>query len=146
MGRDNPFMTAATHIAFSAEDAALAALALLAALEPDGQESLSGFLPLCPQIDAARAALVVPLIADMAGAPDGVEAVLELIADALPPAMADTAYLLAADFVSACGTSLPEQIRLLERLGDAIRLDRLTRAALDRAALARSRDFKQEAR
>lgn len=138
-------MTSEPHISLSAEDAALAALALLAALEPDGQESLSTFLPFCPQIDAARARLMVPLITDMAGAPDGVEAVLDLIADALPPAVADTAYLLAADYVSAYGTALPEQIRLLERLGEAIKLDRLTRAALDRAALARSRDLTQEA-
>lgn len=135
-------MTADTDISFSAQDGALAALALLAALEPDAEESLAAFLPLCPQIDAARAALMVPLINDMASAPDGVEAVLDLIADALPAALADTVYLLAADYVSACGTSLPEQMRLLERLAEAIRLDRLTRAALDRAALARSRNFK----
>lgn len=135
-------MTADTDISFSAQDGALAALALLAALEPDAEESLAAFLPLCAQIDAARAALMVPLINDMASAPDGVEAVLDLIADALPAALADTVYLLAADYVSACGTSLPEQMRLLERLAEAIRLDRLTRAALDRAALARSRNFK----
>ena len=137
-------MTIEPHISFSAEDAALAVLAMLAALETDRKESLSGFLPLCPQIDANRAALIVPLIRDMASASDGVEAVLDLIAEALPHDMTDTVYLLGADYVSTYGTALPEQMRLLERLAEAIKLDRLTRAALDRAALARSRHLKQE--
>ena len=137
-------MTIEPHISFSAEDAALAVLALLAALETDGRKSLSGFLPLCPQIDANRAALIVPLIADMASASDGVEAVLDLIAEALPHDLTDTVYLLGADYVSTYGTALPEQMRLLERLAEAIKLDRLTRAALDRAVLARSRHLKQE--
>ena len=134
-------MTDTSPIALSAKDAALAAVALLAALEPEAEESLAAFLPVCPQLDASRAFFIVPLITDMARAPDGIEAVLEVIADALPPAMAATAYLLAAEFVSAWGTHLPEQMRLLERLGEAIKLDRLTRAALDSAALARSQSL-----
>lgn len=145
-GRDNLFMSQHAHIFVSPSDAALAALTLLAALEPDTQTSLEAYLPLCPQIDAGRAALIVPLILDMAGAPDGVEAVMDLIADTLSPDNGDTAYLFAAEYVSACGTMLPEQMRLLERLAEALKLDRLTRAALDRAALARSRGLNDEAR
>lgn len=143
--RHNHFMNNAPVIDLSQTDAALAALSLLAALEPDAATGLEAYLPRYPQIDTRRAALIVPLIQDMAGAPDGVEAVFDLIADALPPHLSDTVYLLAADYVSAYGTALPEQMRLLERLAEALKLDRLTRAALDRAALVRSRAFDTEA-
>lgn len=138
-------MTADTDISFSPQDGALAALALLAVLDADGDERLDAYVPLCPQLDAARARLMVPLISDMARAPDGVEAVLQLISEALPSEFGDTAYLICADYVAAYGTALPEQMRLLERFGEAVKLDRLTRAALDRAALARGRDLKQAA-
>ena len=138
-------MSRNTQIALSAEDAVLAALALMAALDADGDDHLDAYMPMCPQPDAARASLIVPLIADMSSAPGGVEAVLHLIAEALPSEFSDTAYLLCAEYVATFGTALPEQMRLLERFGEAVKLDRLTRAALDRAALARSRALDTQA-
>lgn len=134
-------MTDVLPIDLSPADTALAAIALLAALDKDAAARLDDYLPRCPQIDAGRADFIAPLIADMAAAPDGVEAVLELLAAHVPPQSADTAYMLCADYVASCGASSPEQLRLLARLGETLQLDRLTRAALDRAALARSRHF-----
>lgn len=126
-------------------DTGLAALVLIAALDDDAGEKLAVFLPYCPQLDAARADFIMPLITDMARAPEGVEAVLELISAGLPPALAEAVYMLAADYVAGFGAAMPEQIRLLERLAESLQLDRLTRAALDRAALARARELKQTA-
>ncbi len=134
-------MTDAMPIDLSPADAALAAIALLAALDKYAAARLEAYLPTCPQINAGRADFIAPLIADMAGAADGVEAVLELLAANLPPQNADTAYMLCADYIASHGTSSPEQLRLLARLGETLQLDRLTRAALDRAALVRSRRF-----
>ena len=45
--------------------------------------------------------------------------------------------MLCADFIAQNGTVSPEEMRFLERLGEALMIDRLSRAAFDRAAQAR---------
>ena len=46
--------------------------------------------------------------------------------------------MLCADFIAQNGNVSPEEMRLLERLGETLALDRLSRAAFDRAAQARA--------
>jgi hypothetical protein len=46
--------------------------------------------------------------------------------------------MLLADYIALYGTASPEEMRLLQRFGEAIGIDRLTRAALDSAAQARA--------
>jgi tellurite resistance protein len=73
----------------------------------------------------------------IASGPDGLTTVLELIGAALPDNLRETAYILAAEIAASDLSSRPEERRFLQLLAQKLRLDRLTVAALERAALAR---------
>ncbi|MEM1371859.1 MAG: tellurite resistance TerB family protein, partial [Pseudomonadota bacterium] len=68
---------------------------------------------------------------------DGLEIALQLIRDALPRQLYETAYALTADVAASDLSVKPEEVRFLELLADKLQLDRLTCAALERAARAR---------
>ena len=70
---------------------------------------------------------------------DGLNTVLDMIADALPDHMRETAYVLAAEIAASDLRSSPEERRFLQLLASRLRLDPLTVAALARAAVARHR-------
>ncbi len=59
------------------------------------------------------------------------------IADALPNKLRETAYAFAVEVAAADVAVAVEEIRLLEMLRDALRLDKLTTSALERSARAR---------
>ena len=62
---------------------------------------------------------------------------LQTIAGALPRKLHETAYALAVE-VAAADLKVPdEEIRLLELLRDALHLDKLVTAAIERSARAR---------
>jgi tellurite resistance protein len=70
---------------------------------------------------------------------DGLSAALGLVEEALPPALRETAYWLALG-VAFCDREVrPEEVRILETLRRALDIDKLTAAALERAAEARFR-------
>ncbi len=70
---------------------------------------------------------------------DGLSAALGLIEEALPPALRETAYWLALE-VALCDREVrPEEVRIVETLRRALGIDKLTAAALERAAEARFR-------
>jgi tellurite resistance protein len=73
----------------------------------------------------------------LARPPNGVDTVLELVAEALPTSMYETAYVLCAEVAAADLVVGPEESRFLEKLAMKLSLDRLVCAALDRAAKAR---------
>ena len=60
------------------------------------------------------------------------------VAASLSDKQSATVYMLCADFIAQNGNVSPEEMRLLERLGETLALDRLSRAAFDRAAQARA--------
>lgn len=68
---------------------------------------------------------------------DGLEAVLGLVAEALSEPLKETAYLLALDVALSDHRVGLEEVRILDRLRQALGLDRLIAAALERAARAR---------
>ena len=68
---------------------------------------------------------------------EGLEAVLGLVKETLSPALRETAYALALDVALADAPVHPEENRILQRLRAALELDRLTAAALEKAAIAR---------
>ena len=70
-------------------------------------------------------------------APDGLPAVIELIGASLPENLRETAYILSCEIAASDLSSRPEERRLLQLLAKRLRLDKLTCAALERAALAR---------
>lgn len=70
---------------------------------------------------------------------DGLDAVLGLITEAVPEDMRETAYWLALEVALADSRIMLEEIRIVELLRRALEIDRLTAAALERAAEARYR-------
>lgn len=73
----------------------------------------------------------------MLGKPDGLKSVLQLIKTTLPPRLYETAYVLAAEVAASDLEVRLEEVRCLELLAEALGLDKLTCAALERAARAR---------
>jgi tellurite resistance protein len=71
----------------------------------------------------------------------GLEAVLGLIKDALPPALEDTAYALACEVAAADLVVGREELRFLAMLRDALGLDKLITAAIERGVIARHKSF-----
>lgn len=132
-------------IHLSASQACLAALCVAQKLGGASDATHAGFIAQCPALagadDAARGlalASAAQLAADIIDAPDGVDTLLELIAAQRSPQQAEIIYISVADFIAVHGRVSPEEMRFLERLGDSLNLDRLTRAAFDRAAQARA--------
>lgn len=67
-----------------------------------------------------------------------VDDLLEMIADALPAKLHETAYALAVDVATADFKVTNEELRLLELLRNALGLDKLVCAAIERSARARN--------
>jgi uncharacterized membrane protein YebE (DUF533 family) len=67
----------------------------------------------------------------------GLDRVLDLIADALPENLHETAYVLCAEIAASDLEIKAEEVRFLELLADKLGLDRLVCAALERAVRAR---------
>jgi hypothetical protein len=132
---------------FSEQQAALAALHVARQIGAGDAAALDGFIArqaaFAPSDDMTGAQnitqdLTQDIAQDISDAPDGVETLLNLLAASLNGDAAATAYSLCADFIALHGRVSPEEMRYLERLGDALGIDRLSRAAFDRAAQARA--------
>ncbi len=74
----------------------------------------------------------------MLSADGGLEQVLLLCAAGLPKKLRETAYAVALEIAAADREVKAEEIRFLEMLSDALELDRLTVAALERGIRARN--------
>lgn len=72
---------------------------------------------------------------------EGLEAVLGLIKEALPKDGVETAYALACDVAVADSRLVKEEMRILQLIRYRLGIDRLTAAALERAAIARAKAF-----
>jgi tellurite resistance protein len=68
---------------------------------------------------------------------EGLEAVLGLVKEALTPRLRETAYALGLEVALAESPVYPEENRVLQRLRTSLEIDRLTAAALEKAALVR---------
>jgi uncharacterized membrane protein YebE (DUF533 family) len=75
----------------------------------------------------------------MLAKPDGVNRVLMLIREGLPTHLFETAYALAAEVAASDLVVKDEEVSFLEMLADALDLDELVYAALERGARARHR-------
>jgi tellurite resistance protein len=69
--------------------------------------------------------------------PNGLADVLQLVRRTLPRRLFETAYVLAAEVAASDLHVRDEEIRCLELLAETLELDKLTCAALERAARAR---------
>ncbi len=75
--------------------------------------------------------------AEMLDDESGLERALAVIHASLPERLRETAYVLACDVAAADERVSPEEMRLLEMLRHRLSIDRLTAAAIERAARAR---------
>jgi tellurite resistance protein len=94
-------------------------------------------LPVFRGFDPEQLTRVAQECVEMLQVEDGLEAVLGLIAEALPGRLRETAYALAVEVAVADLHIWREEIRFLARLRDALELDKLVTAAIERSALAR---------
>ena len=94
-------------------------------------------LPVFMGYDMDNLAKAAERCGDLLSNEEGLDEMLELIASALPKKLYETAYALAVE-VAAADLRVPdEEIRLLELLRDALNLDKLVTAAIERGARAR---------
>jgi tellurite resistance protein len=75
---------------------------------------------------------------EILSADGGLQQVLGLVHDSLPEKLRETAYAVALEVAAADRLVRPEEIRFLEMLGDALELDRMTTAAIERGIRARN--------
>jgi tellurite resistance protein len=70
---------------------------------------------------------------------DGIDRALDLIFEALPDHLRETAYAIACDSVAADGRASQPELRLLELMRDKFEVDRLVASAIERGSRARHR-------
>ena len=97
------------------------------------------FLPVFEGFDEERLIDVTRAAAELLKGPEGLDIVLEVVRDTVPPKSYDTAYALAVEIASADYNIQQEEIRLLQMVRDRLGLDKLTCAAIERGAIARFR-------
>jgi len=71
--------------------------------------------------------------------PNGLDSILEVISDAIPDRLHETAYALAVEVAASDLTVRAEEIRFLDLLAEKLHVDKLVCAALERGARARYR-------
>lgn len=94
-------------------------------------------LPVFSTYDADNLLSDSQACAKVAAAPDGLHLLLDIITVSIPDRLRETAYILAAEVAAIDGRLNQEELRFLQLLAGALRLDRLTCVALERAAAAR---------
>jgi tellurite resistance protein len=96
------------------------------------------YWPIFRGFDSSRLAAVGRQCAELLEREDGVDLACEVIAEALPPRLCETAYALACEVAVADGELTQEELRLLELLRDRLKVDPLVAHAIERATRARS--------
>jgi tellurite resistance protein len=102
-------------------------------------ELLLRTLPVFKNFDRSRLLTIVQECADMLQEKDGMQTVLALVADQLPSRLKETAYALAVEVAAVDLAVGKEELRFLAILRDALDLDKLVTAAIERSAIARYR-------
>jgi tellurite resistance protein len=94
-------------------------------------------LPVFSSFDPENLVKTAEACGDMLGDDDGLEKILDMIAETLPQKLHETAYALAVEVAAVDLVVKSEEIRFLERLSDRLQLEKLTIAAIERGARAR---------
>jgi hypothetical protein len=81
--------------------------------------------------------LVAQEAGDILAEPEGLQTVLGLVKETLSPKLRETAYALAVEVAASDLAVGKEELRFLAILRDALELDKLVTAALERSAIAR---------
>lgn len=95
------------------------------------------YLPVFRDFDKDRLTAVGRDCAELLKRDDGLDLACDMIAEALPRELRETAYALACDVAAADGELAEEERRLLDLIRRRLGLDRLLATAIERAAYAR---------
>ena len=95
------------------------------------------YLPAFMKFDTERLIPVAKECASILQEDGGLDAVFGLVSDALPSHLRETGYAVAVEIASADMPVGQEEMRLLQLLRDALNLDKLIAAAIERGARAR---------
>lgn len=95
--------------------------------------------PVFAEFDSARLLEVAQACGERLQGPTGMTDTFALIAESVPAAYRDTAYALAVEVAASDHLVAREELRILQLLRDALQLDKLTVAAIERSAQARYR-------
>ncbi len=121
----------ATMVTTSVADARISNNELLS------MDRMVGALPAFAGYDPDRLAWVTRTVMDVLSESDGLDTILGLIKEALPPGLNETAYALACDLAAADGTVKITELRWLEMVRHDLGVGRLAAAAIERGARAR---------
>ncbi|HMQ92708.1 MAG TPA: tellurite resistance TerB family protein [Amaricoccus sp.] len=135
-----------TPASFSTQDALIAVMVAVSASDENitTRELLSisrmvDTLPVFEGYDLDRVRTVSQTVFDLFTEEDGLDALFGLVRDALPEAIAETAYALACDVAAADGHAFQAELQFLLELRHELGIDRLHAAAIERGSAARHR-------
>ncbi len=94
-------------------------------------------LPVFRNFDHTRLTTVAQESGEILQEPEGLNALLGLVAGALPPKLCETAYALAVEVAASDLAVGREELRFLAILRDKLGLDKLVTSALERSVIAR---------
>lgn len=98
-------------------------------------------LPCFADYDKDRLRGVSEIVRDLFSEEDGLDALLGLVAEALPERFNETAYALACDVAATDGKVKMTELKFLEMLRHDLGVGRLAAAAIERAARAKFQRF-----
>jgi tellurite resistance protein len=96
-------------------------------------------LPVFKGFNQERLVEIASKCQEMLQEDDGLDEILDIVHNALPERLYDTAYALAVEVAAADLHVEQEELRFLQMLRDRLDLDKLTVAAIERSARARFR-------
>ena len=94
-------------------------------------------LPAFENFDPDNLVMEAQACSRVVSGPNGLDTVLDMIANALPTHMRETVFILSAEIAASDQQASPEERRFLQLLARRLGLDPLLVAALTRAAVAR---------
>ena len=100
-------------------------------------ELLIRTLPIFKSFDRTRLITIVQECGDILDDTEGMNTVLGLVTNQLPAKLKETAYALAVEVAASDLVVGKEELRFLAILRDALNLDKLVTAAIERSAIAR---------
>jgi tellurite resistance protein len=95
-------------------------------------------LPVFSDFDQDRLVKTAEACGEVLSRDGGLDRVLALVRDNVPKRLRETAYAVALEVAAADMEVRPEEIRFLEMLSEALELDKLTTAAIERGIRARN--------
>ncbi len=132
------------HTRFNPQEALIAAMVLMSVADgpmTNAEQALMTRLvrdiPAFGDFAPHNIATATETVLDLLGRPDGLERGVELVREALPMRLRETAYLLACEVAAADGEASQEELRFLQTLRIGLEMDRLIAGAIERAAKAR---------